>query len=33
MHSSVEVGRFQMENLSSPPGDFGRYATEEVIAD
>ena len=26
MHPSGEVGRFQMHNLSSPPGDFGRYA-------
>lgn len=27
MHPSGEVGRFQMDNLSSPPGDFGRRRT------
>ena len=25
MHPSGEVGRFQMDNFSSPPGDFRRY--------
>jgi len=27
MHPSGEVGRFQMDNLSSSPGDFSRYST------
>jgi hypothetical protein len=26
MHPSGEVGRFQIDNLSSPPGDWGRSA-------
>jgi len=30
MHPSGEVGRFQMDNLSSPPGDWCRSAVKIV---
>jgi hypothetical protein len=30
MHPSGEVGRFRMDNLSSPPGDCGRSAKEII---
>ena len=30
MHPSGEVGRFQMDNLSSPPGDWYRSPTEAI---
>jgi hypothetical protein len=29
MHPSGEVGRFQMDNLSSPPGDWCRYFAQD----
>jgi hypothetical protein len=30
MHPSGKVGRFQMDNLSSPPGDWVRYPIETL---
>jgi len=32
MHPSGEVGHFQMDNLSSPPGDFRRSAQSSLAA-
>jgi hypothetical protein len=29
MHPSGEVGRFQIDNLSSPPGDWGRSSANQ----
>ncbi|MBU6239873.1 MAG: hypothetical protein KGQ51_18825, partial [Planctomycetes bacterium] len=33
MHPSGEVGRFQMNNISSPPGDFSRSSLQGCAND